>query len=163
MKFIKILEECAIKLDDGSCVDASTNLLLTENEYNEDFLKKFTDSEKNDNIIVKSIKVIEMTPEEVSQELTEGSIPSIIRNIYIDSLGTSELSVREYANLYKDPVHQALALKQFVDKYHIYKKLTKDLDLTKVTVADFFDKIEKIYAVRWNDDFETICKEIIKQ
>jgi hypothetical protein len=37
------------------------------------------------------------------------------------------------------PIHQALALKKFDDKYYIYRMLLHHLDLTKISVAKLFE------------------------
>ena len=164
MKFIKIMTEYEMRLSDGSFVEAANYIILTEDEFNEEILREFTEMESNDDIKVKSTKIIEMTPEEVSEAKTEEIIHHIMPGIYIESLNLpKDISIRECSKLTSGSVNHALALKQFTEKYCIYEKLTKDLDLTKVTVAELFDKIEKVYAARLTEDYQAVYQEAINE
>lgn len=47
------------------------------------------------------------------------------------------------ARLCSGPIHQALVLKKFDDKYSIFRMLLHHLDLTKISVAELFEPIKE--------------------
>ena len=54
-------------------------------------------------------------------------------------------------------------LKKFDDKYTIYRMLLHDLDLTKISVAELFARIEKVYEARLTDEYLTVLNEAISK
>ena len=163
MKFFEILTQYDITMEDGSSDFGSDSFIMTEDEYNDELLTKITESEYGEGMKVRSIEVREMTPDEFSKASQVRIIDHIILNIYRESLNLLDnITVREFVKLRNDPSYKALALKQFEDKYSIYRMLKHDLDFTKVTVADLYDKIEKIYAARLTDEYLEVYKECIR-
>lgn len=164
MKFFEILTQYDLQLEDGSYEVGSDSIVLTEDEYSDDLLKKLIESEYGEGMKVRTIDVREITPEEFSKLSQERIINQIIPNIYKETINLPEdMTVREFIQLRNNPSYNALALKQFEDKYYIYKMLKRDLDFTKVTVAELFEKIEMIYAARLTDKYLTVYSKAIKQ
>ena len=164
MKFFEILTQYDLQLEDGSYVDSSDTIFVTEDEYSDDLLKDVTESVYDDGMKVKSVSVKEVTLEEVTEYYKDRIINQIIPSIYRESLNLPKgISIREYARLCSGPIHQALALKKFDDKYTIYRMLLHDLDLTKISVAELFERIEKIYAARLTDEYLTVLNEAISK
>ena len=162
MKFFEILTQYDITMEDGSYDFGSDSFIMTEDEYNDELLTKITESEYGESMKLRSIEVREMTPDEFSKASQARIIDHIILNIYRESLNLpDDMTVREFAKLRNDPSYKALALKQFEDKYSIYRMLKHDLDFTKVTVADLYNKIEKIYIARLTDEYLEVYKECI--
>ena len=164
MKFFEILTQYDLQLEDGSYEVGSDSIVLTEDEYSDDLLKKLIESEYGEAVKVRTIDVREITPEEFSKLSQERIINQIIPNIYKENLNLPEhMTVREFIELRNNPSYNALALKQFEDKYYIYKMLKHDLDLTKISVAELFERIEKIYAARLTDEYLTVLNEAISK
>ena len=162
MKFFEILTQYDITMEDGSFDFGSDSFIMTEDEYNGELLTKITESEYGEGMKVRTIEVREITPDEFSKTSQTRIIDQIIPNIYRESLNLPDnMTVREFVKLRNDPSYKALALKQFEDKYSIYRMLKHDLDFTKVTVADLYDKIEKIYAARLTDEYLEVYKKCI--
>lgn len=164
MKFFEILTQYDLQLEDGSYVDSSDTIFITEDEYSDDLLKELAESTPDEGMKVRSVSVKEVTPEEVTEYYKDHIINQIIPSIYRESLNLpKDISIREYARLCSGPIHQALALKKFDDKYTIYRILLHDLDLTKISVAELFERIEKIYAARLTDEYLTVLNEAISK
>ena len=119
-----------------------------------DLLKEVTELAYDEGMKVRSVSVKEVTPEEVTEYYKNRIINQIIPSIYRKGLNLpKDISIREYARLSSGPIHQALALKKFDDKYYIYRMLLHHLDLTKISVAELFERIEKIYAARLTEEY----------
>ena len=164
MKFFEILTQYDITMEDGSFDFGSDSFIMTEDEYNDELLTKITESEYGEGMKVRSIEVREITPDEFSKTSQTRIIDQIIPNIYRESLNLPDnMTVREFVKLRNDPSYKALALKQFEDKYSIYRMLLHHLDLTKISVAELFERIEKIYAARLTDKYLTVLNEAISK
>ena len=112
---------------------------------------------------VENVTINQLTPEDVIDYYTSRIINEIIPSIHREKITQSnEITVREYAKICKSPEHHALALNEFDEKYSIYKILVKRLDLTKISAADLFERIDKLYAARLTDEYIDVFKEVTK-
>jgi hypothetical protein len=119
MKFFEILTQYDLQLEDGSYVDSSDTIFVTEDEYSDDLLKEVTESTYDEGMKVRSVSVKEVTPEEVTEYYKNRIINQIIPSIYREGLNLpKDISIREYARLSSGPIHQALALKKFDEYLH---------------------------------------------
>ena len=67
MKFFEILTQYDLQLEDGSYVDSSDTIFITEDEYSDDLLKEVTKSPPDEGMKVRTVSVKEVTPEEVTE------------------------------------------------------------------------------------------------
>ena len=163
MKLFEIFTHIDLQLEDGSYEDVTETMVLSEEEYKEDSIKKIIESVYGDFGEISSFNIREIAAEEFSKCSEERIINDIVKGIYIENLRLPKtISIREYANVCNDKMHHALALKQFEEKYSIYRTLLNHLDLNKVSVAELFERVEKLYAARLTDEYLTVFNEAIK-
>ena len=143
MKFFEILTQFDLQLEDGYYIDSSDTIFVTKDDYSDDFLKEVTESAYDEGMKVRSVSVKEVTPKEVAEYYKNRIINQIIPSIYREGLNLpKDILIREYARLSSGPIHQALVLKIFDDKYSIFRMLSHHLDLTKISVAELFEPIK---------------------
>ena len=86
MKFFEILTQYDLQLEDGSYVDSSDTIFITEDEYSDDLLKELAESTSYEGMKVRSVSVKEVTPEEVTEYYKNRIINQIIPSIYREGL-----------------------------------------------------------------------------
>ena len=95
MKFFEILTQYDLQLEDGSYVDSSDTIFITEDEYSDDLLKELAESTPHEGMKVRSVSVKEVTPEEVTEYYKNRIINQIIPSIYRKGLNLpKEISIR---------------------------------------------------------------------